>query len=365
MAMNHFISTAGYIIVISGLVLSFFFLTFVTDNVSLIAHAPLLKPWSPLNLYETSALDVRGINSDARTLALVISGQMRTFHHVYESIARHLVYPTIERGHKVDIFLAISLPLDDVTREETIARVQRFNTSCKGMLRRYLLYSDTIIEGSRFGPKFNIGWMNTKLQSILQQMRGWQIGYELAIEHERQYPLPYDFIARIRTDMWWVKDVPDIATFPLHVPTLPRSYTSTVSILNGCIDDKILFFPRNISQGFFNALEYYGMDKTWTGVYDFLTDIVVDSCGMSILEHGSRHDLSTEKCGNMILAPFNYVEFATTTLRDRNPVCFEAALSDFWSGYSDFCPKGATGWQLPANTTWCYACDSTLCKQCP
>ena len=289
----------------------------------------------------------------------------------------HLVMANVRRGHSVHVFASFASPTEDETvKQRTISALAAFNASSQGSLHAYSLTVDKPIPGFPLSPSRFRSWQVQKEAAIMQQMLGWKDGFMLALAHEKELPSQYDLIVRVRTDMWWVKDCPDVSKFSRVLPTLPMAYTSVrhTAALRGCIDDKMLFLPRRISAGFFNAIHYVAADVTkvgaWAGLYDFLTDLLLAEVGLPLDIYGSRHHEELEICGDGHIAPFEYAEFATGILRERD--CFEQFMSDFWSGPSDFCPVGALSWTLPPGTTMCYVCSNmhtwvpgAACQECP
>lgn len=279
-------------------------------------------------------------------LAVVICGELRSFEHVQESITEHVVHSLVGKGHTVEVFVPISSG-DSSQAAETTARalVGRFNSTTGGKVVDYTYTLDKPHHHQMYPIKFlnqgAIGWH----PNIIQQLRGWKAGYNMVVKRERSLGLKYAFLARLRADLLWVKDCPDIRTFPLDVPTLPTAYTNRSGFLSGCIDDKIFFVPRNISEGLFLALDYYASTPAkWSHMYEFVTDSMLHTLGWSIAKYGSRPSATRpygNLCGEGILAPFNYAEFACMKLFPGR-LCFMNPPTDAWTGYSDICPINST-----------------------
>lgn len=333
---------------------------------------------TPYVVSPPAAVSYAGAASRFR-LAIVLAGEVRSFAWCLESIAQHVVHPHEHRGVDVHMFAFISIG-DEAQRQLALGLLAQLNSSAGGLLVAADVRADEPLPDL---PErtFRIKWEQAKRTAILQQMLGWRKGYDLVVAAEQQLGSPYDMVARIRTDMVWFRDVPDVTKLPHNLPTLPRAYTTTPAILRGCIDDKIIFLPRSLSHGFFHASDLILRGPTmpvavanttlWTGLYDLLTDSMLCALGWSVQRFGSRHESEVESCGDGLLAPFHYAEFAANTLRPGPTPCFENFMADAWSGYSGLCPgPGATSLALPPGTALCHdqalcGLNSLRCQACP
>ena len=325
---------------------------------------------------ETSSSQLHTSEPEPFRVAITIAGTFRTFDKVSESINRNLLQ-TLKSRHGIETRAFLNIAVDTPTScanncaalqsissnvTQISAYLDEFRTLSDGVVVDYILSYDSPMN---LPSPFILSWQaNGAHQNIIQQFIGWQKSYELVEKYEQQVGWKFDMVARIRSDMLWVKPAPDPRTFPTDVPTLPTIYTWNPKILNGCIDDKIIFLPRNLAPAWFNMIEFFkqhASTKKWYYSYAMLTDAMLIAANMNVTQYGGS-SLTEEKCGDGILAPFNYAEFAALTWRSKN--CFESHVRDNWSGYSDICLEGSTTWSFPTGTSFCYHNPATD-QNCP
>ena len=186
-------------------------------------------------------------------------------------------------------------------------------------------------------------------------------------EQRKRHGRLFDWVMRVRSDSFWLNDIPDVASLPRNTTTLPWTYTRDRLILRGCIDDKALIFPRHLAHGFLEALDYYlATNRTWVDFYGLITDSLLSASGLSVEQLGEQPgppDARVSECGDRVLAPFNYAFLSLLTWRPAPRSCFEGHEADNWACFSDVCPRNASTWVLPPGMQLCY--QAPKYKQCP